>query len=108
MKYGTAELQVPVVVKPQIDMAVATISPTTFGDNMQTLDIGRGESQMPAVTSRPGCSQMKLGSEKPQSHKFIPVHSGDTVIDSMQIQDTQPVEPISFYPCMKNPKLITI
>ena len=73
MKYGTAELKVPAVVNHQIDQIAATPCPTTFGERMQTLEIVSGQSQMPAVTLQPGSSQMRLGSEKPQSHKFIPV-----------------------------------
>jgi len=65
------------VVKPQMDTTAATQWPTTFGEHMQTLDIVRGQSPMTAVTSRRGSSQMGLGSEKPQSHKFIPVLSPD-------------------------------
>jgi len=65
MKYGTAELKVLAVVKPQIDMTAATPSLTTFGEFMQTLDIIRRQWHMQAVTSRPGSSQMRLGSEKP-------------------------------------------
>ena len=75
---------------------------------MQTLGIVQGRSELLAVTSRPGSSQMRLRSEKPQSHKLIPVLSPDTVTDSMPIQDPKPVEPVSFYPCMKHPQLITI
>jgi len=74
MKYGTAKLKVPVVVKPQIEMTAATPSLRTFRElSMQTVDIVCGQSQMLAVTPRPESSQMRLGSEKPQSHKFIPV-----------------------------------
>jgi len=51
MKYGTAELKVPAVVKPQIDMTAATPSLSTFGELMHTLDIVCRQSQMPAVTS---------------------------------------------------------
>ena len=51
---------------------------------------------------------MRLGSEKPQSIKFIPVLSPDGATDSTPIQDAKPVEPVSFYPCMKHPYLITI
>jgi hypothetical protein len=58
---------------------------------------------MPAATSRPGSSQMRLDSEKPQSHQFIPVLSPGMATDSMRIQDANPVEPESFYPCMKHP-----
>jgi len=103
MKYGTTELMVPAVVKPQIDTTAATPSPTTFGEHMQTLDIVRGQLPMTAVTSRPGSSQMRLGSEKPQSHQFIPVFAPDSATDSVPIQDGNPVEPVSFYPCMHHP-----
>jgi hypothetical protein len=68
MKYGTAELIVPVVVNHQIDMIAATPSPTTFGNHMHNLQIVSGQLWMPAVTSRPGSSQMRLCLEKPQSH----------------------------------------
>jgi hypothetical protein len=44
---------------------------------------------------------MRVGSEKPQSLKFILVLSPGTVSDSMPIQDGKPVELVSFYPCMK-------
>ena len=66
MRYGTAELKVPAVVKPQMDMSTATPSRMTGGEHMQTTDTVRGQSEMPAVTSRPGSSQMRLGSKKPQ------------------------------------------
>jgi hypothetical protein len=57
---------------------------------------------MPAVNSRPESSPMRLGSEKPQSHKFIPVLLPGTATDSMPIQDAKPVEPVNFYPCIKH------
>jgi len=85
MKYETAELKIPAVVKPQIDTNTATPPPTTFGEHMQPHDIVRGQSQMPAVTSRPRSSQMWLGSEKPQLHKFLPVLSADEGSDSTPI-----------------------
>jgi len=65
MMYGTAELKVPAVVKPQIDTTAATPAHTTFGQYMPTLDIVPGQSQIPAVASQPGSSQLRLGSEKP-------------------------------------------
>jgi len=108
MRYGTAELMVLAVVKPQIDSTTATPSPITVGEHMQTPEIVRGQSEMPAVTSQPGSSQMRLGSEKPQSHKFIPVVLPGMATNSIPIQHVNPVEPVSFYPCMKHPKLITI
>ena len=103
MKYGTAKLNVPAVVNHQMDLIAATPSPTTFGEYMQTLEIVSGPSQMPAVTSRPGSSEMRLGSEKPQSHKLIPLFSPVTEPDSTLIPDMKPVEPVSFHPCIEHP-----
>ena len=51
MKYGTTELKIPAVGKPQEDSTPATPSPTTFEELMQALDIVPGQSQMPQVTS---------------------------------------------------------
>ena len=103
MKYGIAELKVPAVVTPQIDTTAASASSTTAGEHMQTLDIVREQLVLLAVTFRPASSQMRLGSEKPQSIKLIRVRSPDTATDLMTIQDAKPVEPASFYPCMKHP-----
>jgi len=103
MKYGTAELKVLTVVNHQIDWIAATPSPTTFGEHMQTLQIVSGQSQMPAVTSWPGSSHMRLGSEKPQSHKFIPLFLPVAEPDSTPILDSKPVEPVSIHPCIKHP-----
>jgi len=103
MKYGTAKLKVPAVVKPQIDTTAATPFLTTLGEHIKTIDIVRGQLEMLAVTSQPQSSQMWLGSEKPWSHKFILVLSPDLVTNSMPIQNAKPVEPVSCYPCMKHP-----
>jgi hypothetical protein len=51
MKYGTTELKVPAVGKPQRDSTAATPSPTSFGLVMQALDIVPGQSQLLHVTS---------------------------------------------------------
>jgi hypothetical protein len=96
-------LKVLAVDNRQIDLIAATPSPTTFGENMQTLEIVSGQLQMPVVTSRPGISHMRLGSDKPQLHHFIPLFSPIAEPDSTPILDTNPVEPISFYPCIKHP-----
>jgi len=103
MKYGTAKLKVLAVVKPQIDTTAGTTPPTRFGEHMQALDIMCGQWQMPAVTSQPGSSQMRLGSEKLQLHKFLPVVSPDAAPDSALIQDAKPVEPVSLCPCIQYP-----
>jgi len=108
MKYGTAELRVPVVLQPQIAMTAATTSPTTVGEHMQTFDILRGQSEVLVLSSRPGSSEMKLSSEKPQSHKFKLVGSPAMATDPMPIPEARPLEPVSFYPCIKHSELITI
>jgi hypothetical protein len=66
MNYGTAELKVPVFVKHQLDTAAAEPFWTRFGEHSKTLEIGSGQLHMPAVTSEPGRSQIRLGSEKLQ------------------------------------------
>jgi len=103
MKYGTTELKAPAVVKPHTDTTAATPSPTTFGEHMQAIDIVPGPSQMPQVTSRPGSSQMRLGSEKPQAHSHIAHLMPDAVHDSSQMEIAKLVEPISVYPCIGHP-----
>ena len=77
VKYGTAELKVPAVVKPQIDITTATLPQRTIGELIQTVEIVRWQSKMPAGTSHPGSSQMRLDLEKPQWPKLIPVFSPD-------------------------------
>jgi len=61
---GTAELNVPAVMKPQTDTIPATPPLKTFGDPLQTLGIVPRQSQTPQVPSGPGSSQMRLGSKK--------------------------------------------
>jgi hypothetical protein len=67
---------------------------------MQTLDIIREQLEMLAMTSQPESSQMRLGSEEPQSNKSTPVLSPNVVTDSTPMQDAQAVEPVRFYPCI--------
>jgi hypothetical protein len=108
MKYGTSKLKVLAVVKPQIDTTAATPWQTAVGEHMPRLDIIEGHSEMPAVTSRPGSGQMRLCSEKSQSHQLILVLSPDVATNSMPIQDAKPIEPLSLYPCMKHFWMIMI
>jgi len=89
LNYGTAELKVPADINYQIDPIAATPSPTTLGEYMPPLEIVSGQSQMPAVTSRPGSINMTLGSEKPQSHQFILLFSPVTEPNSILIVDTK-------------------
>jgi len=71
MKYRTAKLIVRAVVKPHTDTTAATPLPMIFTELMQTLDIIPGPLRMLQGTSRLRSSQMRLGSEKPQSHTDI-------------------------------------
>jgi hypothetical protein len=103
MKYGTTELQVPAVGKPQADSTAATSSPTTFGELMQALDIVPGQSHMPQVTSRQGTSQMRLSSEIPQADNPILLPIPAAVPDSSPIEIAKPVQPVSFYRCIQRP-----
>jgi hypothetical protein len=98
MKYGTSELKIPAVGKPQEDSTAATPSLTTFGELMQALDIIPGQSQMLQVTSRQRTSQMRLGSKKPQAYNHIVPPMPAAVHDSSPIEIVKPVQPVSFYP----------
>ena len=46
MMFGTAEMMVPSVVKPQTDQTAPRLSPTTFGELVQALDIVPGQLQL--------------------------------------------------------------
>ena len=70
-KEGTSELKVAAIIKSQTDHAGAAPSPTTFGELLETLDIAPGISPMPQCSSRPGSSQMRVGSRKPKSPERI-------------------------------------
>jgi hypothetical protein len=98
MKYGMAELMVPAIVKPQTDTAAAALLPKTFGELMQTLDTVPGKLQMPQGTSRPGSSQMRLGSEKLQSHTDIVSLWPDTVANSLPMEKGKTGEPGNLNP----------
>jgi len=108
MQYGTAELKVLAVVKPQHDSTAATASPTTYGELWQTLDIIRGQSPTPQRTSSLGCSQMSLGSEKQRSHKRKAYCPPDAAPDFSQLNTLKLVERVCFYSCILPPQLITI
>jgi len=60
MKYGSSELKVPPVIKPQMDDDVAAPPPTTFGELMESHDNVPGISQMPQWTAPPGSITNRL------------------------------------------------
>jgi len=98
--YGTAELRVPAVIKLQTDQNVAAPALTTSGEHMECLDIVPGRSQMPQGTCQQTRSHMMLGSGKPQSDACIPGRAPATKLDSSPMQNVNPIEPVSIYPCI--------
>ena len=98
MKYWTAKLKIPGVVKPQTDKVAATPARRTFGELMPTVDVVPRQWQMQQGTSPAGSGHMMLGSEKPQSHKGIATPPPDTALNLSPIKKSKPVQPVSFYP----------
>jgi len=99
-KYGISELRVLAVVQPQTNDDSLAPPPTSFGEQMESLDIVPGISQRPQGTSRPGSSHIRLGLVNPQSK--LSISSGEPAVEpdlSMLLKAT-PVEPVSFYPCI--------
>jgi len=72
MKYGTAKLIVPAVIKPQTGTTVATPPPTRFGELMQTLDMVYEQSHMPPGTSPPRSNQTEAAFRETT---VMPIHS---------------------------------
>jgi hypothetical protein len=101
IKYGTAELNLPAVVKPQIDRTAATPSLTTCREHRQNVDIFRGQSQMPPLTTQPGITQMMLRSETPKPQRIIAVLSTVVWTDLMTTHDPKDIEPVTIYPCIR-------
>jgi len=95
-KYGTTELKVPAVVKPQRNEVSAAPAPMTIGELMESLDIFPWISYMPQGTSRPGSRHMRLDSRKPHAHYCIASLPPGPELDSSPITQSKPVEPISF------------
>jgi len=95
MKNGAAESKVPVVVKHQIYTTASTTTPTIFRQHMHTLDVVRAQCQMLAVISPAASSPMRVGSEKPELHKFLPVLSHEGEPDSTLIHNAMAIQPVS-------------
>jgi len=99
-KYGTAKLSGPVVIQPQTDDNASAPPPTTFGEDVERLDIVPGISQMPQGTSRPGSSHILLGLVKLQSNMSISDLLPAAEADMSPLLNGQPVEAVIFYPCI--------
>jgi len=102
-KYGTTELRVPAVVQPQTNDDTPARPPATFGELMENFDIVPGISQRPQGTSRPGTSQIRPGSVKPQSKSSIPSGEPAAEPDLSMLLKAKPVQWVSFYPCIEPP-----
>jgi len=97
-KYGTTEFKVPGVVQSQMEEDATCSVLTTFDEPLERLDRVPGKLQMPLVTSWTGCSQMRLGLRKPQTHEGIPSFPPAPAPDASLIQIPKHVEPLSYNP----------
>jgi len=100
LRYCTAKLRVPAVIKPQMHTVVAAPVLTGLGEIMESHDTICRKSQ---VTSRLGSGHMRLGTWNPQSQKHIESLPPDIVPDSSLIKKLKPVKPESFYLCKSSP-----
>jgi len=100
MKDGTSVLRVLAVVPPHTDNNAEAPALTTFGDQMECLEIVPGISQMPQGTSRPGGCHMRLGSGKPGLNISVPCLVSATEPDSLRIQNAKHVNFVCFDPCI--------
>ena len=103
MQYGIPELRVPAVVTLQTDEVAVARAPATLRELMETLHIVPRISQMPQGTSRPGSSDVRVGSRETQLNERIASLSPDTKPDSSLIEKVKPVQPISCYTCVIPP-----
>jgi len=108
MKYGTTELTDTAVVQPQKAEHAASSLPMTFGEPIVTLDSVPRQLQMPQVTSQPGSSHMRRGSQLPQTHECIQSLSPSPMPNWSPLPLSQHDESVCFNPCIARPKLITI
>jgi len=107
-KYVCTESKFPAVVQPETADDAASSVLTTFSEPLGTLDSVPGKLQMPQVTSRPGSSHMSLSSGNLQTHEHIMSLPPAQMPNRSQIQQSNPVEPLSFNSCILRPKLFTI
>ena len=99
-KYGTSDLRVAVVVKPQLDDDAAAPALTTFQVPMECLENVSRILWMPQATSWKVNSHVPLGSGKPQSNTSISGLAPAAELNSSLILNAQPVELISFHHCI--------
>jgi len=70
-KYGMTGLSLLVVVQPHTADDAASSVPTTFSEPLETPAIVPRKLQIAQVTSQPGNRQMRLRSQKPETHARI-------------------------------------
>jgi hypothetical protein len=99
-KYVTSELRVPAVIQPQTNDNALPHPPTTFAELLESLDI---VPRISKGTSRPGSSHIRLSLVTPQSQLSIPHGEPAAEPNSSPLLKANPVEPVSFYPCIRPP-----
>jgi hypothetical protein len=70
---------------------------------MESVDIVPGILQWPQGISPPGSCHIRLGSVTLQSKLSIPSGEPASEPDLSTLLKAKPVEPVSFYPCIKPP-----
>jgi hypothetical protein len=89
---------VPAIVQLQTKDDAPAPQPATFGELMEILNIFPGISRRPQGTSRPGTSDIRLSSVKPQSQSSIASGEPAAEPDLSILLKAKPVEPVSYYP----------
>ena len=107
-KYAMTELNVPPVIKSQMDQVAAAPPPTTFGELIETPDLVPEISRMLRDTSRPESRHVGLGAGKPQPPELISSLPPGAPSELSQINYVMPLEPVTFYHCILPPELSTI
>ena len=97
-------MMVLAVIQPHTADDAASSVLTTFCEPVETLDSVPGNLQMPQVTSPPGSSHMRLGSQRPQKHECIPSLPPTPMPDWSLIQQFKNVEPVIFNQYISRPK----
>jgi len=99
LKYGTAEMKIPAVVKPEQDELTATPAPTTFGELMETLHIvpEYRKWHQGLFTKKLSFEKKRLGSGKPQSRIHIVYLPPNTELNSLPKKSSRSVESMRNY-----------
>jgi hypothetical protein len=106
-QYAKSELQEPAVVHPQTDDDTASPALITLAEHAKSLHIVPGILQMPQGPNQPRRRDIRLASGKPQWNMSITSLAPSTEHDSSTFPIGKPIEPISIFPFVEPPQLIT-